>query len=229
MRVRSRHFAKDNYTGPRSRRFLQILGSVFRQQLEPLPFGQMAWRDHLKIPAVKGGDLVQVEPLGERYHTCIHGLKPQRRVGGEQFSHPSVVMLRDLDDTELVVGDGGAELSGQTDAAAPLRIGQQMTDLGDGKRRDHQARPVPGEELHAPGMIPVSLMKAATSGPVSHKITRTLLRWPHPGQGRPGTCHDYGQGPAALSARRQALPGAAEARESHPAPGLHPQPPHHRS
>ena len=144
MRVRSRHFANDHYTGPRGRRFLQILGSVFRQQLEPLPFGQMAWRDHLKVPAIKGGDLVQVEPLGERYHTCIHGLKPQRRVGGEQFSHPSVVMRRDLDDAELVVGDGGAEFSGQADAAAPLRIGQQMTDLGDSKRRDHQARPVPG-------------------------------------------------------------------------------------
>ena len=51
MRVRSRHFANDHYTGPRGRRFLQILGSVFRQQLEPLPFGQMAWRDHLKVPA----------------------------------------------------------------------------------------------------------------------------------------------------------------------------------
>ena len=111
---------------------------------KPLPFGQMAWRDHLKVPAVKGGDLMQVEPLGERYHTCIHGLKPQRRVGGEQFSHPSVVMRRDLDDAELVVGDGGAEFSGQADAAAPLRIGQQMTDLGDSKRRDHQTRPVPG-------------------------------------------------------------------------------------
>jgi hypothetical protein len=39
MRVRSRHFANDHYAGPRSGRFLQILGSVFRQQLEPLPFG----------------------------------------------------------------------------------------------------------------------------------------------------------------------------------------------
>ena len=72
----------------------------------------MTWRDHLKVPAVKGGDLVQVEPLGERYHASIHGLEPQRRVGGEQFSHPSVVMRRDLNDAELVVGDGGAEFSG---------------------------------------------------------------------------------------------------------------------
>ena len=65
-------------------------GSVFRQQLEPLPFGEMTWRDHLKVPPVKGGDLVQVEPLGERYHASIHGLEPQRRVGGEQFCHPPV-------------------------------------------------------------------------------------------------------------------------------------------
>jgi hypothetical protein len=107
-------------------------GSVFRQQLEPLPLGQTTWRDHLKVPAVEGGDLVQVEPLGERYHASIHGLEPQRRVGGEQFRHPSVVMRRDLNDAELVVGDGGAEFSGQ--APAPLRIGQQMTDLSGSKR-----------------------------------------------------------------------------------------------
>ena len=65
-------------------------------------------------------------------------------------------MRRDLYDAELVVGDSGAEFRGQTGAAAPLRIGQQMTDLGNGKRRNHQAGPVAGEELHAPGMIPVS-------------------------------------------------------------------------
>jgi hypothetical protein len=44
---------------------------------------------------------------------------PQRRIGREQFSHPSVVMRRDLDDAELV-GGGGAELSGQNDAALRL-------------------------------------------------------------------------------------------------------------
>jgi len=36
----------------------------------------MTWRDHLKVPPVKGGDLVQVEPLGEHYHASIHGLEP---------------------------------------------------------------------------------------------------------------------------------------------------------
>jgi len=72
---------------------------------------------------------------------------------------------RDLDDAELIVGDGGAEFSGQADAAASLRIGQQMTDLGDGKRRDHQAGPVAGEELHAPGMIAVSLVEGGDKRP----------------------------------------------------------------
>jgi hypothetical protein len=38
--------------------------SVFRQQLEPLPFRQVARRDDLEVPAVKGSDLVQVESLG---------------------------------------------------------------------------------------------------------------------------------------------------------------------
>src|SRR5579859_4720056 len=66
------------------------------------------------------------------------------------------------------------------------------------------------------------------SGPVSHKITRTLLRWPRPGQGRTGTCHDYGQGLPARAARRQVQPGAAGARGSRPVPGLYPQPARHR-
>jgi len=38
----------------------------------------------------------------------------------DRFSHPSVVVRRDLDDAELVVGGGGAELSGQNDAALRL-------------------------------------------------------------------------------------------------------------
>ncbi|HZR54150.1 MAG TPA: hypothetical protein VFB06_32195 [Streptosporangiaceae bacterium] len=70
-------------------------------------------------------------------------------------------MGRDFDDTQLIIGDGGAEFSGQTDAPAPLRIGQQMTDLGDRKRWDYQAGPVASEELHAPTMIPVSLVEGS--------------------------------------------------------------------
>jgi hypothetical protein len=71
----------DNYTGSREpdASCSSCWGSIFRQQLEPLPFGQVTWRDHLKVPAVKGGDLVQVEPLGERYHASIHGLESQHR------------------------------------------------------------------------------------------------------------------------------------------------------
>jgi hypothetical protein len=33
-------------------------------------------RDQLKVLAVRGGNLVQFEPLGERYHASIHGLEP---------------------------------------------------------------------------------------------------------------------------------------------------------
>ena len=42
----------------------RVQESVFRQQSEPLAFGQVAWRDDLEVTAVQGGDLVQVEPLG---------------------------------------------------------------------------------------------------------------------------------------------------------------------
>jgi hypothetical protein len=85
----------------------------------------VAWRNDLKVPAVKGGYLMQVQPFGERYHAGIHDLEPQRGIGGKQFGHPPIVMRRDLDDTEFVLGDGGAEFGGQADASAPLRIGQQ--------------------------------------------------------------------------------------------------------
>ncbi len=67
--------ASDNHTGgPGS----YVLGSVFRQQLEPLSFGQVTWRNDLEVPAVKGGYLMQVQPFGERYHASIHDLEPQR-------------------------------------------------------------------------------------------------------------------------------------------------------
>jgi hypothetical protein len=33
-----------------------FLGSVFGQQLESLSFRQMARRDYLKVPAIKGGE-----------------------------------------------------------------------------------------------------------------------------------------------------------------------------
>jgi hypothetical protein len=38
----------------------------------------------------------------------------------------------------------------------------------------------------------------------------TLLRCPHPGPGKPGTCRDSDPDPMVLSAHRQARPGAAE-------------------
>ena len=70
------HGASDNHTGGAKR--CVPWGSVFRQQLEPLSFGQVAWRNDLKVPAVKGGYLVQVQPFGQRNHASIHDLEPQR-------------------------------------------------------------------------------------------------------------------------------------------------------
>jgi hypothetical protein len=45
-------------------------------------------------------------------------------------------MRGDLDHPEFVIGDGSAEFSGQANAPAALRIGQQMTDLGDGPAKE---------------------------------------------------------------------------------------------
>jgi hypothetical protein len=59
-----------------------------------------------------GGDLMQVKPLGKRYHAGIDGLKSQRGVSGEQFSHPPIVVRGHFDDAEFIIGDAGAEFSG---------------------------------------------------------------------------------------------------------------------
>ncbi len=45
------------------------------QQSEPLSLWEVAWCDDLEVAAVEGGDLVQVEPLGERDHAGIHSLQ----------------------------------------------------------------------------------------------------------------------------------------------------------
>jgi hypothetical protein len=85
----------------------------------------VAGRDDLEVTAVQSGDLVQVEPLGKRYHAGINCLEPQGYICGEQFSHPPVVMRGHLDDPELVIGDGGAEFGSQSGAPTPLGIGSR--------------------------------------------------------------------------------------------------------
>jgi hypothetical protein len=55
-------------------------------------------------------------------------------VGGEQLGHPPVLIWSDFDDAEFVVGDGSAEFGGQSGVTAPLRVGEQVAYLGNGKR-----------------------------------------------------------------------------------------------
>jgi hypothetical protein len=88
-----------------------------------------------------------------------------------------------------------------------------MTDLGHGKRRDHQPGPVAGEKFRASGMIAVSLVEGSDKRPrvAQDHADAAPLASSRSGS-RSGTCHDYGQDPTALSARRRARPGAAEAR-----------------
>jgi hypothetical protein len=120
----------------------------------------MAWRDYLEVPAVERGDFAKIEPFGKSDDACVNHLEPQRGIGGEQLGHPPVVMRRRLDDPQLVVSYGGAEFRSQPGKPAPPRISEQMADLGDRQRRDHQARPVRGEERHAPGVIAVRLVES---------------------------------------------------------------------
>jgi len=66
-----------------------------------------------------GHDAVHLRDLGMQAatdHVVLEHARADERIlvsaGGEQFGHPPIVMRRDLDDTELVVGDGGAEFGG---------------------------------------------------------------------------------------------------------------------
>ncbi len=83
----------------------------------------MSRRHYLKVPAVKGRDFAQVEPLGEGDDARVHNLKPQGRIGSQQLSHPAVIMRSGFDDTQLIGGDGGAEQGRQPAAAPALRVG----------------------------------------------------------------------------------------------------------
>lgn len=84
--------------------------SVGRQQRQALSLAQVARRDNEKVPPVKGSDLAHVEPLGECYHARIDHLQAQGRIGGQQLSHPLVVIRSRLDDAKLVFRDRSAEV-----------------------------------------------------------------------------------------------------------------------
>jgi len=73
------------------------------------PFGRCRG-DHQKVPPVKGRDLAQVEPPGQRNDARIHDLQAQGRVGCQQLSDPPAVMRGGLDDPQLIGGDRGTEL-----------------------------------------------------------------------------------------------------------------------
>ena len=58
----------------------------------------MAWCDYLEVATVERGDFMQIEPFGKGDDASIDRLEPQRGIGGEQLSHPPVIMRRHLDD-----------------------------------------------------------------------------------------------------------------------------------
>ena len=101
-----------------------VPGSVGWQQGQAFSLTEVARRDYKEISPVKRGDIVDIEPLGESNHACVHCLKAQRCVCVEKFGHTPVIMRRYLDYPELVVGDRRAEFCGQARTTTTLRIGQ---------------------------------------------------------------------------------------------------------
>ena len=129
-------------------------------------------------------------PPARTWNARPPGVSAVRACRAGHYAANSVQILVHQRYDRLVVGDGGAELGGQANAPAPLRIGQQVTDLGDGKRRYHQARPVVGEEPRAPGMIAVSLIEGSDKRPRIAQDHADAAPLALPGRGRTGTCHD---------------------------------------
>jgi hypothetical protein len=59
--------------------------SVVWQKPQPIPFAQVTRCYYLEVAPVESCDLVQVKPLGKRYHAGINNLQPQGRIGRQQF------------------------------------------------------------------------------------------------------------------------------------------------
>lgn len=106
------------------------IGLFGRQQGQPLAFGQVPRRRDKQVVPVKGCDFAQVEPFCQRHDARIHDLQPQRRVSRQQLGHAPVVMRGGLDDPQFVGSDRSAELGCQFGPAPPLRVSQQVSDLG---------------------------------------------------------------------------------------------------
>jgi hypothetical protein len=53
---------------------------------------------------------------------CVHDLQAQGRVGGQQLSHPPVIMRDGLNDPQLIGRDRSTELRRQLRAALPLPV-----------------------------------------------------------------------------------------------------------
>jgi hypothetical protein len=170
----------------------RTVGSVWPES-EPLAFRQMAGSHHHEVPSVERGHLAKVEAFGQGDDACVDGLEPERGVGSQQFGHATVVVRCHLDDAQLVRRDGGTEPGGKVMTPAALRVGQQVADLGDRKGRHDETGPVLREETDTSLVIFMALLNAATSGPVSQRITRTPLRRPARDPDTRGICRGYGQ------------------------------------
>jgi hypothetical protein len=124
-------------------------GSVFRQQLEPLSSAQVARRDYLKVPVVKGSDLMQVNgprACGAYWHAraaratmtgwLVMTARPRRPTGGPSCSFWTGAGPRGRSD--------GYPLSPPSLPRPPPGPGTGPLDAGSGPWRSGQALPASG-------------------------------------------------------------------------------------
>ena len=61
--------------------------------------------DRVEVATIKGGDLSDAEPLGDRDNSRVGGTEGEVRIDLDQLGHPLVVDQLEIDDCERLLDD----------------------------------------------------------------------------------------------------------------------------
>src|SRR6266511_940445 len=158
-----------------------VLESLSRAAMAPLLGAEcerrgVAWADGGEVAAVEGGDLGDGEAFGQGDDGGVDGAEREVGVGGDEVGGAVEVGGCRFGELEVAGREGAEELGFEPRAGL---AGKQVADLGDNQRR-HEERfgvQVHGVKNSTQRMWLASPCRAAaTSGPVSTRITRRGAR-----------------------------------------------------
>jgi hypothetical protein len=116
----------------------------------------VAWLDVRKVAPVHGRHGSDRQALTDRYHRCIRAAQPPVRIAPHQFSHAAQVGITQLGELETITraNANAVEELGLRPRAEILV--DQVTDLGQDRRRDDQRLIAASKPVPAPGMVSVA-------------------------------------------------------------------------